>query len=375
MFYSTYAYGHDFGNTETTGVTQTRNGERTLTLSSALYRGSYDDLMRIVGATSTNDGEISILNPGSHVIKFRDVQDHNERELFIGDLAVKQSGNTTMDVLTGRGQMQRYWDYRSLALLLVTSGTLIPDGEYGLTVVTNIPVASHTDINTRRVKVALEGHHEFTLDGKKRCAHVTVKKTIMEGASANILYGDGKRKIGVIDIGGRTTDVYMVDGLTPVQDLCKSFDVGVETVSDRIKDRFEADFDFPISVQDTRALMREYIGAKRYQDIPSVYNSGRHDSVVERMAYQVMREVGQDITNRIRGVWNQSFKSGAVAGDVSAIITIGGGAYFFKDELAEMFGARRLMVPSHPERINAQGCFQLAKHYLQKDAAVQKVVG
>jgi len=375
LFYSTYPYGYDFGNTETTGVTQTRSGDRVLTLSSALHRGSYDDLMRMIGASSSNDGEISILNAQSHVIKFRDVQDREERELFVGDLAIKQAGNTTMDVLTGRGQMQRYWDYRSLALLLVTSGTLIPDGEYGLTVVTNIPVASHTDINTRRVKAALEGDHNFVLDGKKRCAHITVKKTIMEGASANILYGDGKRKIGVIDIGGRTTDAYMVDGLAPVQDLCKSFDVGVETASDRIKDRFEAEFDFPISVQDTRTLMREYIGAKRYQDIPSVYNSGRSDIHVERLAHQILHEVGQDITNRIRGIWNQSFKSGAVAGDVSAIIAIGGGAYFFKEELAEMFGARRLMVPQHPERINAQGCFQLAKHYLQKDAAVQKVVG
>jgi hypothetical protein len=373
MFYTTYAYGHDFGNTETTGATQTRTGDRVLTLSSALYRGSYEELMRIVGATSTNDGETSILNAGSHAIRFRD-QDRNERELFVGELAIKQAGNTTMDVLTGRGQMQRYWDYRSLALLLVTSGTLIPDGEYGLTVVTNIPVASHTEINTRRVKAALEGHHEFTLDGKKRTAHVTVKKIIMEGASANILYGDGKRKIGVIDIGGRTTDAYMVDGLAPVQDLCKSFDVGVETASDRIKDRFEAEFDFPISVQDTQTLIGEYVGAKRYQDIPSVSNSGRSDIHVERLVHQIVREVGQDITNRIRGVWNQSFKSGAVAGDVSTIIAIGGGAYYFGEALASLFD-RRLTVPARPERINALGCFQLAKHYQQRDTAVQKVVG
>jgi hypothetical protein len=368
MFYTTYAYGHDYGNTETTGYTQTRAGEVTITLSSALHRGSYEELMRLVGATSSNDGEISILNAKSHTLKFR------EHDLFVGELAIKQAGNTTMDILTGRGQMQRYWDDRSLALLLATSGTLIGDTEYGLAVVTNIPVASHTETNVKRVKAALEGDFPFVLDGKKRMAHVTVKKTIMEGASVNILYGDKKSKIGVVDIGGRTTDVYMIDGLAPVQDQCKSFDVGVETASDRVKNRFEEQFDYPISVNDTRSLMYTYLTNKHYQDIPSVANAGVSDTHAERLVYTILHEVGQDIVSQIRGAWNQSFKSGAVAGDVSTIYAIGGGAYYFERELKDLFG-RRLIVPKQPERINAYGCFHLAKHYVQRDPAVTKVVG
>ena len=373
MFYSMYSFGFDFGNTETTGHTMIRGSEMTLTLSSALHRGSYDELMRIVGATSTNDGEISILNSQSHVIRFRD-QTREERELFVGELAIRQAGNITADVLTGRGQVQRYWDYRSLALLLATAGTLISDTEYGLAVVTNIPVATHTKQNTDRVRQALEGDHHFTLDGRKRTAHITVKKVIMEGASAGILYSDGKSKVGVIDIGGRTTDVYMVHGLTPVQDLCRSFDVGVETASDRIKDAFEETFDFPITVQDTRALMVCFLNSKQYHHIPSILNSGARSAEVERLVYGLLREVGQDITSRIRGAWNLSFKSGAIAGDASSIIAIGGGAYYFREELGAMF-TRRLQVPGHPERVNAHGCFKLAWHYLQKDAAVTKVVG
>jgi hypothetical protein len=373
MFYPTYAYGHDFGNTETTGYTQTRAGEATITLSSALHRGSYEELIRLVGATSSNDGEISIFNARSHTLSFRD-QARQEHEVYVGELAIKQAGNITMDVLTGRGQMQRYWDYRSLALLLATSGALITDNEYGLAVVTNIPVSSHTRTNVERVKAALEGKHEFVLDGRKRCAHVSVKKTIMEGASANILYGDGKRKLGVVDIGGRTTDVYLVDGLAPVQEQCKSFDIGVETASDRIKDRFEEQFDHSLSVRDTRSLLQAYLTSRRYQEIPSVCNAEVNDAHVEQLISQIIQEVGQDITSRIRGAWNQSFKSGTVAGDVSSVIVIGGGAYYFKSELKELF-SRRLTIPPSPERINALGCFQLAKHYLQRDASVQKVVG
>jgi hypothetical protein len=373
MFSTTYAFGHDFGNSETTGYTQIRAGEKVLTLPSALYRGSYDELMRLVGATSSNDGEISILNAQSHTLNFRD-QQANARELFVGELAVKQSGNTTMDVLTGRGQMQRYWDYRTLALLLVTSGTLISDTEYSLAVVTNIPVASHTTTNVKRVKGALEGDYDFVLDGRKRTAHIAIKKTIMEGAGANILYGDGKSKMAVVDIGGRSTDIYMVDGLAPVQEMCKSFDVGVETASDRIKNRFEEQFDHPISVHDTRSVMLAYLNSKRYLDIPSVLNAGVREGEVERLVRTTLHEVGQDIISRIRGVWNQSFKSSAVAGDVSQIVAIGGGAYYFQAELTDIF-ARRLRVPQSPERTNAQACFQLAKHYLQRDATVTKVVG
>lgn len=371
MFHITYAYGHDYGNTETSGYTQTRNGETVLTLSSALYRGNHDELMRQVGATSSNDGEITIFNRQSHTLKFRD-QRGEEHELFVGELAISQATNTTMDVLTGRGQMQRYWDYRSLALLLATSGTLITESEYGLAVVTNIPVSSHTKVNTDRVKDALEGDFNFILDGRPRVAHVTVKKTIMEGASVNILFGDAKSKIGVVDIGGRTTDVYMVNGLAPVGDLCKSFDVGVETASTRIRERFEVQFDHSISVKDTRDLMRAYLGGKRYQEIPSVHNAGKGDVLVERLVHEILREVGQDIVTSIRGVWNQSFKSGTVAGDVSAIYSIGGGAYYFERDLRSLF-AQRLNIPQSPERINAAGCFHLARHYLQRDAAVTKI--
>jgi hypothetical protein len=329
--------------------------------------------MRLVGATSSNDGEISILNSRSHTIHLRD-QEHQERDLFVGDLAIKQAGNTTMDVLTGRGQMQRYWNHHSLALLLATSGALISDTEYGLAVVTNVPVASHTETNIKRVKAALEGDFNFTLDGRKRTAHVTVKKTIMEGASVNILHGDKVSKIGVVDIGGRSTDVYMIDGLAPVGDQCKSFEIGVETASGRIKNRFEEQFDHPISVADTRSLMYTYLSGKRYQDIPSIANSGVSDAHVERLVYTILHEVGQDIVSQIRGAWNQSFKSGAVAGDVSTIYAIGGGAYYFERELKDLFG-RRLIVPKQPERINAYGCFHLAKHYVQRDPAVTKVVG
>src|SRR5947209_9075081 len=89
MFYPTYAYGHDFGNTETTGYTQMRTGEATITVASALSRGSYDELMRLVGATSSNDGGISILNATSHTLAFRD-QEGSVRELFVGELAIKQ---------------------------------------------------------------------------------------------------------------------------------------------------------------------------------------------------------------------------------------------------------------------------------------------
>lgn len=373
MFYPTYAYGHDFGNSETSGYTQTRAGEAVLTFPSALHRGNHEELMRLVGATSSNDGEISILNRTSHTLKFCD-QAGEEHDLFVGELAIKQAGNTTMDVLTGRGQMQRYWDYRSLALLLATSGTLISDAEYGLAVVTNIPVSSHTKTNVERVKAALEGEFSFTLDGRKRQAHITVKKTIMEAASINVIYNTGQGKMGVVDIGGRTTDVYMVDGLAPMKDQCKSFDVGVETAADRAKDRFEEQFDYPLSVNGTRALMRVYLSSKRYQEIPSIRNAGVSDAHVERLLRAILHEVGQEMVSAIQGAWNQSFKSGAVADDVSVIYSIGGGAHYFQEELHSLF-AGRLTIPPHPERINAYGCFHLARHYLKRDEAVTKVVG
>src|SRR6266496_6785220 len=247
MYYTTYAYGHDYGNSETCGVQISSSGmPQVLIMPSALYTGSYDELVQKVSGSSSMSSLLGILHEQAHTIELHDNQ------WYVGHLAIEQApSNMEISALTSRGDISRYWSDRSLALLLATSGALIPESEYGLYVVTNLPIATHNENNVHLVKFALSGDHEFVLDGRPRLAHVRVMKTIMEGAGANIAYGPGgQEKVGVIDIGGRTTDAYMVTGQLPITEQCKSLDTGVESAIDAIIPAFEERFRYPLSLID-----------------------------------------------------------------------------------------------------------------------------
>ncbi|HYU74640.1 MAG TPA: ParM/StbA family protein, partial [Ktedonobacteraceae bacterium] len=349
MYYTTYAYGHDYGNSETCGVQISSSGmPQVLIMPSALYTGSYDELVQKVSGSSSMSSLLGILHEQAHTIELHDNQ------WYVGHLAIEQApSNMEISSLTSRGDVSRYWSDRSLALLLATSGTLLQDSEYGLAVVTNLPIATHTDTNVKQVKQALTGDHPFTLDGRRRTAHVRLMKTIMEGAGANIAYGPGGQvKVGVIDVGGRTTDAYLVKGQLPLAEQCKSLDTGVESAADAVVAAFERRFAYPLSLSDARALLWCYTHGKHYQTVPTVVNAEVDSRVVDDLITGQLRETGKKIVAFVKRIWASSLSSDVVASDVKSILLIGGGAYYFEQDLRPLFG-KRLQVPDHPEHANA----------------------
>ncbi len=369
MFYSnyqTYAYGHDYGNSITCGVVWINNQQVALTMPSALTSGSYEALQTKISSSSSVN-LAGILNQRAHTVKVKG------KSFYAGNLAIEQSPGANIADLTGRGDVGRYWSDRNLAMLLSTSGSLIHDAEYGLAVVANLPIATHNEVNIRSVKNALDGDYEYYLDGVKRVAHVIVKKTVMEGAGANIAFGPGgQTKVGVIDIGGRTTDAYLVVGQIPVADMCKSLDVGVESAFDELVTRFEAEFRYPLSATDARAIQECYVHGKRYDVVPTVVNAEVDPMKVDTMVDEILRETGEQIASFIKRAWSSSLKTEVVVSDAQTILLIGGGAYYFEMDLKQLF-RRRLSVPASPEFANAAGFAKLAQHYLQREQRVQHV--
>src|SRR5207244_1303408 len=127
--------------------------------------------------------------------------------------------------LETRGDSSRYWtNHASLEMLMVTSAALIPDAEYGLHVVTGLPISIYQadPAHPNLVREALEGTHRFKLNDQQRIMHVLTVKTIMEGAGALIVHGSHEEVLqGVIDIGGKTTDLFVAKGQRPRGALCK----------------------------------------------------------------------------------------------------------------------------------------------------------
>jgi len=336
-------------------------------MPSALHIGSYEELVQKVSGSSASNSLLNIVNQKAHTISF------GENSWYVGNLAIEQAPSA-MDIasLTSRGDISRYWSDRSIAMLLATSGTLVRDREYGLFVVTNLPIATHNKENVQRVKDALTGDHTFLLDGVERIAHVRVCKTVMEGAGANIAYGmGGNEKVAVLDIGGRTLDAYLCKGQVPLIEQCRSLDVGVETAADAIVQAFERQFSYPLSLTDARALLYCYTHGKNYQTVPTVANAEAEDQMIEKLIHAQLQETGKLIADFVKRLWRSSLSSEIVASDVSTALLVGGGAYYFEQDIRKLFGKKRLTVPENPEYANPTGYAKLAKHYLQREVRLQ----
>lgn len=365
MGYTTYAYGHDFGNARTCGMTYINGSLCNLTIPSCLLIGSHKSLMHAVVGDLRQSG---IIDDCSHMLKL------NGKEYFIGNLAIEQAQGLSMGNLTEKGATRRYWSDRNLAFLLSVSGTLIPDKEYGLYVVTGLPIETYKDEqNIDSVKVTLEGTHTFELDGEFRTAHVTVKKVLMEGSGANIAHGaSGDTKIGIIDIGGRTTDIYATIGQRPIPALCQSHDKGVLTALEDFSRTFQELHRYTFKAGDIDKLQTLYTNGKDYTRIIAVRNKNVSAREVGDLLDRSLRNVGESIVSFINQHWGESLGNDTVAGDMERVILIGGGAYYFESEMRAMF-PRLLHIPVLPECANAAGYAKLAAHFFNRDSRLSAV--
>src|SRR5258708_37954690 len=168
----TYAYGHDFGNAETCGMVFYNNKRLASSIPSATAQGT---LQRLESLGVVLDKKDYVFKP------------QNGPEEYIGKLALTQSDKSS----TGRGDISRYWSTRSLQLLLTVAASLIDDEEFGLSVVTGLPIQTYINDAERgnRVTTDLNVVHTFYFNNKKRTIHASVERVIMEGAGAIIAYG------------------------------------------------------------------------------------------------------------------------------------------------------------------------------------------
>jgi hypothetical protein len=367
--YQTYAYGHDFGNSKTCGVAYTPQGQCVaLEMPSTLAHGTMDEFMRHVSDSSENMRATGMATDTSHLVSFTSHGKHHS--FYGGDLAILHNPHASMKELTWRGTIARYWSERNLAMLLMTSGTIINDREYGLAVVTQLPIRTHDEVNTRQVKQALDGTYDFLLDGVKRTAHILVKKTMKEGVGASLAYGSGKEKIGIVDIGGRTGDAFQLQQQIMLPGTQGTIDNGVETVADRLEDAFLQKFRYPLSAQDARDLLFRWVHGQALHTIPSLMESDAPVGMVQQMIDETLSTVGADFLPWLKMLWSGLLQVDVVAQGVSRVLLVGGGAYSFETLLKPLFKGR-LIVPKDPEFANAAGCAKLALHYVQREQRVQ----
>lgn len=351
MLIKSFDIGYDPGNSETSTVVTTPDGEqRFLTIPSRVGRGSFDDLRRFRDMRSVQTPDI--LRSGEYILYCPEI---DSSECYVGDLALSQSRIST----SAFGDNTRYWSPLSRQLLLTTTGALISDDRYELHVVTGVPVETYSDVNRRKVRDALEGEHSFILNGRERLAIVHVEKVIMEGAGAMITYGDDRPlRQGVVDIGGRTTDLYTSDGQMPFIPQCRGAALGVELTAEVVSRAFQAQHGRALTPQETRSVLRASVGSDRF---PLIYARGQEVNSLDlrRWTEEAMRNVGRDIATFASQTWAND-ELGGVATDMARVLLVGGGAYYFYREIARLIP--HVIVPQQPELANALGYAVLARH-------------
>src|SRR5713226_3366000 len=117
-----YDVGYDPGNSETSTVVITPDGEQlVITIPSYIGRGSSDNLKRFRNMSSNQADDT--LQPGEYILHCPAV---DNSEVFVGELAQRQSHRAT----SAFGDNNRYWDHHSRPLLLTTTAAPIPDAKY-----------------------------------------------------------------------------------------------------------------------------------------------------------------------------------------------------------------------------------------------------
>ncbi|HEX3641728.1 MAG TPA: ParM/StbA family protein [Ktedonobacteraceae bacterium] len=375
-----YAYGYDFGNSEIDAVLLKPNPakERTDILSKSTPTAFTQLNTTVLKSMGVNTDTALIIR-----------MQEEQASYGIGSVALVQS----TDPWSGRGDLQRYASRYSLRALLAMSGSMVPDKEYGLLVVSGLPAETYQKNPGLRkdIKAALTGKWTFTLDGGKtwRTCHVEVALTIMEGAGALIAYGgpESSQMSAVIDIGGRTTDLYVARGQTPVIEYCTGKPIGVESAAKMLINSFESKYGFPLTPLEARGIMHTFAEAnatelppptrgKKKQAIetpttlvalyPEISVQGNlvPSQELEGYVLEAVRQTTDDIVSFVAAAWRQTDTSSVVAARFHPVLNIGGGVfYFFKALKARI---PHLTRPSDPTHANALGYARAAEQLLEK---------
>ena len=351
-----YPYGHDFGNAQIGGVTVLSDGKSCSCSIPTAFAKADTNAMRNLG--------VKVDQSDTHVFQF-----HGEAMAYtVGELALQQAA----DVYHGRGDIQRYASKYSLRGLLTVAASLISDTEFGLYVVTGLPAETYIKNMALRnsIKAALDGTHVFTIDNGKTFRRVTVEvvTVVMEGAGALITYGDKSisktTESAVIDIGGRTTDLYVARGQVPVSDYCKGKPLGVESAAQMLMDTFENEYERSLSLLEAREIMYAYAsnGEISYPDI-AVYGRTVSALELEQLTKEAVTQVGSEIVSFVAAAWRQSDRD-AVAASFKPVLHIGGGVHYFYNVLKKRIP--HLSRPDDPIHANALGYCSLAGRLLMR---------
>jgi plasmid segregation protein ParM len=314
----------------------------------------------------TEDGQMLMIpsraKAGRHVINLRD--DDNGDFYTVNDV-----GTFTVNSYLTQYEDTRFKEYPKSALnAVLVHHALFKAGFGGKNVViaTGLPVSYYfladgtKDQNLIQAKTA-NLQRAVSRSADEPLANIISSAVTTEAISAYFDYlmdDDGQPSehfeelqnstVGVIDVGGKTTDcAVLLPGETPqvVMERSGSTDVGVlklnANVADRLRIKFDLDHVPPTMVENAIAK-----GAVKI--------SGKEESVGD-----LVRAEKEKLAEEIMAGVRVKIGSGK---DLDFVLFVGGGAIVMRDQLAKHFPHTRF--PDNPEYANARGMMKIAKYVI-----------
>jgi hypothetical protein len=350
----TFAYGHDFGNSEICGVLIGQGWHQERQIPSVFAPGSWREVERFAGTAGKSINEY--LQFGHYVLSYLDSQDRTV-EKYIGQKVFDDG----LQPHTTRADQERYWrNNYSLEALMVGSASCVQEPIYALHVVTGLPIHLYSPENAQQVQAALSGTHTFKLNGVDRSMVVLSVKVVAEGAGALIAYGSNEagEVEGVIDIGGETTDLYAARGQRPLRALCDGKSLGVAAAADLFSQKFRETYKRPLSLDTCYQLLRQHVARAGYTEVRDSERRIIQAFDLADMIEDALMTTGQEIATFVAQRWKDQLY------DMKRVLIVGGGAHYFKNSILQRISYAK-SVP-RPEMANATGYANLAEMVLAR---------
>lgn len=277
------------------------------------------------------------------------------RKYFVGELAIKQSE------IASRSLDQDRLEDRNTRVLLLTALALFSQWEQqSFNVVTGLPTAYYSSYKDAWVN-ALRGSQtvRFTVGNEEKERTIAVERVRVVPQPFGTLYDRvlnsignvvdtdlSKLTVGVIDVGFKTSDFAVSDGLEFIDRLSGSTTTGLSSAYSIIAERLRNEFRINKENHELDYIVQkgEIRVAGKPQDISSI----------KREAYE---RVAQKIITEVESVWDHR--------DLDVILLTGGGGPALSDYLLPHF--RNAFVVDGAQFANVRGYLKLGANLFRND--------
>lgn len=349
------AGGYDNGNTDVCFSMKTNRGVQKRQFANVYADGDYQTVVRSAKAVGGKVDD-TILPYGHYILEYG--TGSNKVSKIIGEKVFADQ----LEPMTTHLLPDRYSNSTALEGLMVASADCLAPGirEYGLIVVTGVPITKHNDATIAAIEAALKGSHTFKLNNIERTMHVYDVTTVVEAAGALLHFGQAPRGQwqGVIDIGGGTTDLAVFDGSRPVYHYCASKKIGVGTAASQLKARFLAKYNRELPLHLAYRWLNQFVHQTVYTpQLRNLQGDFIPAQEINELIIPILRSVGNSIVEFVGQTWQEK-----ILDMQKFIYPAGGGPYYFMKQLVTAFPFLKPVVD--PEMGNAEGYRGLAERIL-----------